>query len=166
MSTKGAFKLAASGDRDIVITREFAAPRRLVGDAWTRPELLKRWLLGPPGWALVVCDVDLRAGGRYRYEWKHADGRTMGMGGELTGIVPPERIVATETFDEPWYPGGMVGTVQFTERGGRTTLTQTLRYDTKEARDAVLKSPMEAGVAMSYERLAGIVEGDGAQGSR
>ena len=77
----------------------------------------------------------------------------MGMGGVYREIVVPERIVATEKFDEPWYPGEAVGTIVLTERGVTTTLTQTLQYESRSARDGVLKSPMESGVAMSYDRL-------------
>src|SRR5690242_19263272 len=101
MTDTKALKLTTSGDREIVMTRSFDAPRTLVFDAWTRPELLKRWLLGPPGWSMIVCDVDLKVGGAYRYVWRHDDkGTEMGMGGVYREIVAPERIVSTEKFDE------------------------------------------------------------------
>ena len=153
-----ALKLTALGDREIVMTRVFDAPRKLVFDAFTKPELLKRWLFGPDGWSLDVCDIDLKVGGTYRYVWKRtANGTTMGMGGVYREVTPPERIVATEKFDDSWYPGEAVGTVVLTEQGGKTTLTQTLLYDSKAARDAVLESPMESGVAAGYDRLDGIL---------
>jgi uncharacterized protein YndB with AHSA1/START domain len=146
--------LTTRGDREIVMTRVFDAPRTLVFDAWTKPELLKRWLHGPEGWSLPVCEIDLRVGGSFRYLWRHSDGDEMGMRGVYREIVAPERIVATEKFDEPWYPGEAVGTIVFEERDGQTTLTQTLLYESRAARDGVLKSPMEGGVAQSYDRLA------------
>jgi uncharacterized protein YndB with AHSA1/START domain len=149
----GALKVTARGDREIVMTRTVDAPRHLVFDAWTKPELLRRWLLGPPGWSMPVCEIDLRVGGNYRYVWRHTDGREMGMGGVYREIVRPERIVATEKFDEAWYPGEAVSTLELTEERGRTLVTNIVLYDSREARDGVLKSPMESGVAASYERL-------------
>jgi len=146
--------LTTRGDREIVMTRVFDAPRTLVFDAWTKPELLKLWLHGPEGWSLPVCEIDLRVGGSFRYLWRHTNGNEMGMRGVYREIVAPERIVATEKFDEPWYPGEAVGTIVFQERDGQTTLTQTLLYESRAARDGVLKSPMEGGVAQSYNRLA------------
>lgn len=147
-------QVTTQGDREIVMTRVFDAPRVLVFDAFTKPELVRRWLLGPPGWEMPVCEIDLRVGGRYRYVWRHANGSQMGMGGMYREIVKPGRIVATEKFDESWYPGEALGTVVLVEQGGRTTVTQTVLYESREARDVVLKSPMESGVAASYDRMA------------
>ena len=157
MQNTGKLKLTTRGEREIVMTREFEAPRKLVFDALTKPELIRQWLLGPPGWSMPVCEVDLRVGGRYRYVWRHTNGNEMGMGGVYREIVPPERIVATEKFDESWYPGEAIGTVILVEQVGKTTLTQTMLYNSSEARDAVLKSPMENGVAVSYDRLEQIL---------
>ncbi len=154
MKDSGTLKVAARGDREIMMTRVLDAPRSLVFDAFTKPELVKRWLLGPDGWSMPVCEIDLRVGGSYRYVWRHdRDGTEMGMGGVYREIVPPERIVATEKFDEAWYPGDAVGTLVLVEQGGKTTVTQTVLYNSRETRDAVLKSPMESGVAASYDRL-------------
>jgi len=151
-------KLTASGDRRIVMTRSFDAPRKLVFEAYTRPELLKQWLLGPDGWTLPVCEVDLRVGGRYRYVWRHEQGnKEMGMGGVYREVVVPERVVATEKFDQAWYPGEALVTIVLTEESGKTNLTQTMLYESREARDAVVKSGMERGVARSFERLAELV---------
>jgi len=152
-----ALKLQAHGDREIVMTRAFNAPRRLVFDAFSKPELVRQWLLGPPGWSMPVCEIDFRVGGRYRYVWRHENGNEMGMGGVYTEIVAPERIVATEKFDQSWYPGEGVGTIALVEQGGKTLLTQTVRYESREARDVVLKSPMESGVKVSYDRLDALV---------
>jgi uncharacterized protein YndB with AHSA1/START domain len=150
-------KVEARGDREIVMTRVFDAPRRLVFDAFTKPELLKRWLTGPPGWALAVCEIDLRVGGALRYLWHGPAGEQMGMRGVFREITPPDRIVGTEKFDQPWYPGEAVGTVVLTEQGGKTTLTQTIVYESREARDMVLKSPMEQGLGVSYNSLAALL---------
>ncbi len=154
MKNPGNLKLTTRGDREIVMTRDFNAPRTLVFDAFTKPELLKQWLLGPPGWTMPVCEIDLRVGGAYRYVWRQiSDGQEMGMGGVFREITAPERVVATEKFDEAWYPGEAVGTLVLVEQGGITTITQTLLYQSREARDAVLKSGMEKGVGASYDRL-------------
>jgi uncharacterized protein YndB with AHSA1/START domain len=150
-------KVEARGDREIVITRVFDAPRRLVFDAFTKPELLKRWLTGPPGWTLPVCEIDLRIGGALRYLWRGPAGEEMGMSGVFREITPPDRIVSTEKFDQSWYPGEGVGTVVFAEQGGKTTLTQTIVYESRDARDVVLKSPMEQGLGMSYDHLADVL---------
>ena len=150
---QNSLKVTAAGDREIVITRAFNAPRHLVFDAHTKPELVKRWLLGPPGWTMPVCDIDLRVGGRYRYVWRNQEGSEMGMGGVFREIVPPERLVATESFDQSWYPGEALDTTIFVEDRGKTTVTLSVLYESREARDAVLKSPMEEGMAAGYDRL-------------
>src|SRR6266576_374616 len=157
MKSTGNLKLTTQGDREIVMTRALAAPRRLVFDAFTKPELVKQWLLGPPGWSMPICEIDLKVGGAYRYVWRRdSDGSEMGMGGVYREILAPERPAATEKFEQPWYPGEAVGTVVFVEQGGKSTITQTVLYQSQEARDAVLKSGMERGVAASYDiaRLA------------
>jgi uncharacterized protein YndB with AHSA1/START domain len=154
MTNDEGLRVTPQGEREIVLTRVFHAPRAMVFEAHTKPELIRQWLLGPDGWSMVVCDVELRVGGRYRYVWRHdARGNEMGMGGVYREIARPERIVQTESFDEPWYPGEGVGTLVLVERDGRTTLSNTMRYESREARDAVLKSGMESGVAPSYDRL-------------
>jgi uncharacterized protein YndB with AHSA1/START domain len=150
-----ALQIKANGDREIVMTRVFDAPRKLVFDAFTKPELLKQWLLGPPGWSMPVCEIDLRIGGRYRYVWRRdTDGTEMGCGGVYREIVPPERLVHTEQFDNPWYPGESLITTVLDEQRGKTTLTARMLYESRDARDGILKSGMESGVAASYDRLA------------
>src|SRR5260370_24154124 len=99
-------KLVTRGEREIVMTRELNAPRQLVFDAFTKPELVRRWLLGPDGWSMPVCEIDLRVGGAYRYVWrKESTGTEMGMGGVFRDVVRPEKLVATEKFDDSWYAG-------------------------------------------------------------
>jgi uncharacterized protein YndB with AHSA1/START domain len=157
MASTGNLKVTTSSDREIIMTRVFDAPRQLVFEAHTKPELLKRWLHGPDGWLLTVCEIDLKVGGKYRYVWRHTDGREMGMGGVYREIVPPERVVTTELFDEDWTGGEVLGTLILSEQNGKTTLTNTVLYPSKEARDGVLKSGMESGVDASYDRLDGML---------
>ena len=147
-------KVTTPSDREIVITRLFDAPRTLVFDCMSKPELVKKWLLGPPGWTMPVCEIDLRVGGRYRYVWRGPDGAEMGMGGVYREIVRPERIVQTELFDQDWTGGETLGTAHLTERDSRTTLTITVLYSSKEARDGALRTGMTEGMAAGYDRLA------------
>lgn len=158
MKTSSTFSITPKGDREIVMTRAFDAPRTLVWEALTKPEHLKKWFGVFGGIQLVVCEVDLRTGGKYRHVWRGPDGMEMGMRGEYREVAKPERIVSTEQFDQSWYPGSAVGTMVLTEKGGRTTLTTTVRYDSKEARDIVLKSPMESGVKAGYDNLEKFLE--------
>src|ERR1700741_1463586 len=151
MKNTGTLKVTTPGDREIVLTRVFDAPRRLVFEAFSKPELLKRWF-GPRGWSLAVCEVDLRVGGGFRFVLRGPDGKDMGMRGVYREIVPPERSVHVESFDD--YPGESIVTGVFTENEGKTTLTVTVLYAAREVRDAVLKSGMEHGAAEAYDRLA------------
>lgn len=148
----GDFKIAPQGDREIVMTRTFDAPRSRVFDAWTKPELLKQWL-GRRTAPMEVCEMEVRPGGGYRWAWRLSDGNLMGMGGTFREVVPNEWISATEKFDQPWYPGGAIVTTSVREEGGKTKLTTTILYETREARDGVLKTPMKDGIAESYDRL-------------
>ena len=151
MLNTGTLTVTTPSAREVVLTRVFDAPRHLVFDALTKPELVKRWF-GPHGWTLVVCEIDFRVGGAWRYVLEGPDGRSMGMGGEYREIVPGERTVHTEAFDD--YPGDSVVTVVLTEHEGRTTLTGTVLYESQEVRDAVIESGMEHGAAETYDRLA------------
>jgi uncharacterized protein YndB with AHSA1/START domain len=151
MKNTGTLQVTAPTDREIVLTRVFDAPRRLVFDAFTKPELLKRWF-GPHGWSLVVCEVDLRVGGGFRFVLRGPDGKNMGMRGVYREIVPPERSVHMESFDD--YPGESQVTTVLVEQGGSTTLTATVLYPSQEIRDIVIKSGMEHGAAESYDKLA------------
>ena len=124
-------KVTTPSDREIVMTRDFNAPRSLVFDCWTKPELVKRWLLGPAGWSMPVCQIDLRVGGAYRFVWRHVlNGYEMAMGGIYREIARPDRLVVRPSlFDEKWYTGDALGTMVFTERSGTTTLAQTILYE-------------------------------------
>ena len=163
MPNSGLLKLTTRGDREVVMTRTFDAPRQLVWDCLTKPDLVRRWLLGPPGWTMPVCQIDLRVGGAFRYLWRHTDGTEMGMGGVYREIAAPARLIATERFDQPWYPGGdAVGTILLAEKDGRTDLTQSVEYPSAESRAIALKTPMADGVAMSYDALARLLAEVGA----
>ena len=148
--------ISAHGERAIVMTRAFNAPRHMVFDALTKPELLKRWLGVRGGWTLAVCEVDLKVGGEYHFVWHHkARALEMGTRGVYREIVSPVRLVHTESFDVAWYDGESLSTTVLVEQGGGTTLTTTLSYESPEARAAVLRSPMESGVTeKSYDMLA------------
>src|SRR5215467_787337 len=145
------FKVTTLTDKEIQMTRVFDAPRHLVRDAFSKPELLKKWLLGPPGWEMVVCNVANKPGECYRYEWRNtATGHQFGTGG-VAREISPGRIVHTEAMDGQ--PGESVVTTDFVEEDGKTTVTMTLLFESKEIRDMALKSGMEHGVAASYNRL-------------
>jgi len=151
-------EVTTPSDNEIMMTRTFNAPRHLVFEALTKPEIVRRWLLGPDGWTMPECEIDLRVGGRYRYVWEHPKQGRMSSGGVFREIVPPERIVQTEKFEQPWYPGEAIATLTLAEHDGQTTLTVVIRHESKAVRDMVLKTGMEKGVAASYDRLAKIVE--------
>lgn len=145
-------KIEALGELELVMTRRFDAPRALVFDAWTKPELLKRWLGVHNGWTMAECEVDLRVGGAYRYVWSNGE-VSMACGGIFRKVVVPELTVCTERFDDPWYPGEALITHVLTEERGVTTSTITMHYESTEARDAVLASPMETGLEAGFSAL-------------
>ena len=151
------FSVSTPSDREIQVTRDFHAPRRLVFDAFTRPDLVRRWLLGPPGWTMPVCEIDLRVGGTYRYVWRKEGEKDMGMGGVFRDIVPSERLVATEQFDDAWYPGEALDTTVFAADGAITRITITVLYQSREARDTARRSGMEHGMAAGYNRLEDVL---------
>ena len=107
---------------------------------------------------MAVCRVAAKAGDSFRYVWRDPDGSEMGMRGVCLEMKPPECLVATEKWDQPWYPGKATGTIEFTEEGGITTLTQTIRYESQTARDMVLQTQIEHAVALGYERLSELLE--------
>lgn len=153
MTKSTSLQVSTPTDREAVITRAVDAPRGMVFDAHTKPELVRQWLLGPPGWTMPVCEIDLRVGGKYRYVWRHANGQEMGMGGTFTEIVRPTRIVATQLFDEDWTGGETIVITEINEKNGKSTITTTVRYASREARDAALKTGMTTGMEAGYERL-------------
>ncbi|WP_309092600.1 SRPBCC family protein [Phenylobacterium sp.] len=160
-------------DREVVVTREFHAPRQLVWDAYTKAELVQRWLLGPPGTTMPYCQVDLRVGGRYRYVWRAEDGSfQFGAFGEHLEVSAPERLVTSEwmdgldgqpmDFENPKASGEpSINTLTLVERNGRTALTIRMLFPSKEIRDMAVQSGMTDGMAQSYDRLEQVLEGVG-----
>ena len=156
MTSSNKTTVEARGDRELIIRRSFNAPKDLVFRAHTECSLLKRWMFGPDGWTLAVCEIDLRVGGRYRWVWKK-DEIEMGAGGEYKIVERPDRISATERFDQSWYPGEAVSLMTFEQNGSTTLMTNTMTYESKDARDAVLASPMEEGLDAGYNRLEAVL---------
>jgi uncharacterized protein YndB with AHSA1/START domain len=160
MATAGAIGSTAfttPSERELVMTRVFEAPRALVFDCWTRPEHVQSWLLGPEGWSMPVCEIDLRPGGVWHFVWRQADGTEMEMQGEYREIVPPERLVSTESWGGGWPE--TLNTLVLTEEDGKTTATLTILYPSGEAREAALGTGMTDGVSMSFDRLEAYMRG-------
>ncbi|WP_367718355.1 SRPBCC family protein [Nitratireductor sp. GISD-1A_MAKvit] len=154
MSQPQTLTITARGDRELVITRRFNAPRQMVFEAHTRPELIKRWMTGPENWTLPICEIDLRAGGKGRYVWRNTQsGADMGMTATYLEVDAPRRIVHQEMFDEDWTDGGTEITTTFVEEGGTTRMEMVLRCTSSQARDTILKSPMSDGMEQGYARL-------------
>ena len=139
-------------DLEIVVTRVVDAPRPLVFAAHTNPAHVPHWMLGPSGWTMPVCEIDLRPGGTWHFVWRQSDGTEMEMRGVYQEIVPPERLVSTEAWGGDWPE--TLNTLLLSEEGGKTTITQRLLYPSKEARDAALKTGMQEGASESFDRLA------------
>jgi uncharacterized protein YndB with AHSA1/START domain len=148
----GATSPPMPSDREMVITRVFDAPRSLVFEAWTNPEHVPHWMVGPEGWSMPVCEIDLRPGGVWHFGWRHSDGTEMAMRGVYREIVPPERLVTTESWGGDWPE--TLNTVALSEEDGKTTVTITVLYPSQEARDAALGTGMEQGMSLSFDRLA------------
>jgi len=144
-------------DLEVVVVRDFRAPRATVFDAWTKPELITRWLLGPPGWTMPVCEMDLRVGGKYSWRWRNDKGAEFGFTGVFREVARPSRLVHTQLYD-PGTVGGSMGaealiTAALTEKAGVTTYTTTIRYQSKADRDAALSTGMTNGMEQSYGKL-------------
>jgi uncharacterized protein YndB with AHSA1/START domain len=138
-------------ERELVMSRVFDAPRSLVFDALTKPELLKRWY-GPRGWSLTVCEIDLRVGGAWRFVSRRPDGKEIGQLGIYKEIARPERIVNTESWED-WNPGELLVTTVLLEHDGKTTFTSTSLFPSQEVRDMLLKSGMTSGASETFDKL-------------
>lgn len=158
MKNTGTLSVDLPSDREVALTRVFKAPRHLVYEAFSKPEILKRWF-GPRGWSLITCDVDARVGGGFRFVLRAPDGHEIGMRGAYRELSPPARSVHMESFDD--FPGESQVTSVFTEQDGYTTLVATILYPSREIRDAVIKSGMEHGAAESYDKLEEILASGG-----
>jgi len=151
MNDAAELKVTTPTDREIVMTRVLDAPRQLVFDAWSNPKHVPRWMLGPEGWTMPICEIDLRPGGEWHFVWRKSDGAEMGMRGVYREIKPPDRLVSTESWGGDWPE--TLNTLVLTEQNGKTTITNTVLYPSKQARDAALKTGMTEGVAQSFDRL-------------
>lgn len=160
-----AAQVSLPSDRDVEVIRTFSAPRELVYEAYTKPELMTKWLVGYPGWSFPVCEMDVRAGGRFRWRWRaDDDGREFGFNGEFLEVQPPALLRHTEAFD-PGDMGGSMGdapavvTVRFEESNGVTTVTTLIEYASKEDRDAAMGTGMTDGMEASYQKLDELLSG-------
>lgn len=152
MTATEALKITTPSEREVVITRVFDAPRDLVFDALTKPELLKRWLEAP-GRSLEICDIDLRVGGAYHVVWRGPGRKDVGSRGVYRELAPPGRLVTSESWED-WDAGETLATTVLVERNGKTTLTITMLFPSREVRDTVLESGLKSGSAANYEKLA------------
>ena len=165
MTSPAMLRVVARGEREVVMTREFDAPRGRVFDAWTKPELIERWFGRMEGWT-TTAEVDLRPGGIYRVKLRDGGGREVVLRGEYREIVRPERIVSAEAFEgfseKGWRPeDATLSTMVFTEQDGRTTWTNTQVYPSREVRDAVLSDPnMQTGMNAGFAALDAILRGE------
>ena len=166
-----ALKIATPTDREIVIQRDFDAPCRLVWEAITTPDLIRRWIFFPPDWTMTRCEEDARVGGGFRWEWADPSGATiMVMHGVYREVTPPRagsnsaRVVRTETMEFGGCGGESLSTIELKERASDgsavTTLTLSLLFSSKDDRDAALASGMEQGIAAGYDKLEEIITAD------
>jgi uncharacterized protein YndB with AHSA1/START domain len=144
--------ITTPGDRQIVVTRDFDAPRELVFLCYSKPELLRRWY-GMPDWTTHICEIDFRVGGKWRLGQRSPDGYELASQGLYTAIVAPQRIEQTEYYDDNWTQGGTVNVLTLTEANGVTTATMTITFTTPEARAAAAASPMAVGMEIGFKRL-------------
>ncbi len=147
-------QLELVGATEILILRRFAAARELVFEAFTDAELLTRWMLGPGGWTMPVCEVDLRPGGGYRHVWRKEGERDLAVSGTYVEVEPPRRIVARERFNDDWTQGETIVTTEFeAEPDGGTLVRLTIEFASPEARDAAARTGMAEGMEAGYARL-------------
>ena len=152
----GETQFSTPTEKEIVMRRVFDAPRKLVWAMWTEPKHVTQWMLGPEGWTMPVCEIDLRPGGTWRFVWRNAEGQEMTMTGVYKEIRPPEKLVNTERWGPEWPE--TLNTLELTERDGKTTMVSTMRYPSKAARDAALKTGMKEGTDMSFARMDAYLE--------
>jgi uncharacterized protein YndB with AHSA1/START domain len=157
-ASTGSTSYTTPSDREVLVTRVVNAPRRLVFAAWTEPRHLQRWLTGPEGWTMPICEIDLRPGGRWRYVYRKASGKEMTLTGSVLEVVPPERFVTTESWGPEWPE--TVNTLVLTESEGRTTIALTITYVSKEARDAALDTGAMDGMNRAFELLDELVDAE------
>ncbi len=146
-------------DQEVKVTRAFKAPRALVYRTYSEPKLVQRWMLGPPGWTMPVCEMELRVGGAYRWRWRSDDGNNeFGFHGVFREIEAGKKVVHTQIFDPgnigaQSHGGEAIVTLTFSEANGVTTVTTVIDFGSKEVRDAVLATGMTDGMELSYQGL-------------
>lgn len=153
-------QVSLPSDTEVRVTRDFAAPRTLVWQAHTDPKLVKRWMLGPPGWSMPVCEMDVRPGGKYRWRWRSDEGgQEFGFFGQFLEVDAPARMAHEENYD-PGDIGGAMDVTQpaiirtaFSEKKGVTSLEMVMKFASKEIRDAAVSTGMTDGMEMGYQRL-------------
>jgi uncharacterized protein YndB with AHSA1/START domain len=157
-------QVSLPSEREVKVTRSFRAPRALVYRAYTEPQLVQRWLLGPPGWSMPVCEMDVRVGGKFRWRWRSEnDGNEFGFTGTFREVLPASRLVHTEAYDpgtlgEGYPDKEAIVTVSFAEEAGLTTVTTLIDFGSKEARDAAVATGMTDGMEQSYQLLDGVLK--------
>lgn len=149
MNTLPSVEIVSAKDGVLEMATDIVAPRGLVFRGLTEPALIRQWLLGPDGWDMPVCEVDLRVGGSYRYGWSHPDYPGFEMTGVYQEIEPPERIVHTEVYEGS---SALITTV-LSEHDGKTRLAMTMVFPSQEALEAAVQTGMTTGMTRSYERL-------------
>lgn len=165
-TASGKLEVTTPTDREIVMTRAFDALRPQVWDAMTKPGLVRKWLFAPPDWKMTVCEGDVRPGGTFRWQWAGPDGKAaLVIHGTYREVVPPERVVHTETMEmgpgaagcgaqcEDAEPSAVLVTLELDEQGGETHMTMTISCPTREVRDAMLASGMDQGMEAGYQQL-------------
>ena len=155
MNLNDTLRISTLSDREVMMSRTFAAPRALVFKACTDPELVPQWMLGPDGWTMPVCEIDLRPGGTWRFVWRKQDGKEMSMHGTYIEVNPPDRVVTTENWGGDWPE--TTNTLSFIEKDGETIYSINILYSSKEARDAAMKTGMKEGAGQSFDRLEALL---------
>lgn len=162
-------QVALPSDLEVRVTRQFNAPRQLVYDAHTRPELVKQWMVGYPGWDLTMCEMDVRVGGQYKWRWRNQeDGTQFGFYGTFTEVNAPSRLMHDEYYDPgevgDWgsMPVGdpCIVTLDLSEQDGVTTLVCNMKFASKEARDGAVATGMTDGMEYNYGRLDEVLGGE------
>lgn len=157
-------RVTMPSDREVKVARSFRAPRTLVYRAYTEPQIVRRWLLGPPGWSMPICEMDVRVGGAFRWRWRNDEnGNEFGFTGTFREVVPASRLVHTEAYDPGTVGGGYPGedaivTVSFAEDNGITTVTTLIDFGSKEARDGAVATGMTGGMEQSYQLLDAVLK--------
>jgi uncharacterized protein YndB with AHSA1/START domain len=149
-------------DTEVLVKRSFDAPVKLVWRAYVEPDLLRRWCLGPPGWSMPVCEMDMRVGGKYRWRWRSDDGQEFGFTGDVLEVAPHARLVHTQLYDAGSMGGSMgnepyLVSVTFHEVNGITNVATSIKFASKADRDAAFSTGMTDGMEMSYQQLDGLL---------